>query len=184
MKLKKVHIYGFGKWEDTKWELDGAGIQVFLGRNESGKSTFMAFIQAVLFGFPKKGENQYIPRHSNAYGGELIFETNGETVTVKRVKGRRAKGEVSVHLDDGRNGGEELLERILENLDLTTFRGIFHFDLDGLNGLGSLNPEDLNEFLYDAGFSGGVPLPSWKKNSIKKWNSCSSHGERKPSSTF
>ncbi|UTR09222.1 AAA family ATPase [Evansella sp. LMS18] len=168
MKLKKVHIYGFGKWEDTKWELDGSGIQVFLGRNESGKSTFMAFIQAVLFGFPKKGENQYIPRHSNAYGGELIFETNGETVTVKRVKGRRAKGEVSVHLDDGRNGGEELLERILENLDLTTFRGIFHFDLDGLNGLGSLNPEDLNEFLYDAGFSGGSSITQLEKELHKE----------------
>lgn len=168
MKLKKVHIYGFGKWEDMTWELDDSGIQIFLGSNESGKSTFMSFIQAVLFGFPKKGDNQYIPRNSNDYGGELTFETIGETVTVKRVKGRRAKGEVSVHLDDGRNGGEELLERILENLDLNTFRGIFHFDLDGLNGLGSLNPEDLNEFLYDAGFSGGSSVTHLEKELQKE----------------
>ncbi|UTW70060.1 AAA family ATPase [Anaerobacillus sp. HL2] len=52
-------------------------IHIFLGENEAGKSTIMAFIRSVLFGFPTKlqSELRYEPRLGGRYGGSLTLET-------------------------------------------------------------------------------------------------------------
>lgn len=164
MNIVKAHIYGFGKWKDESWELTENDINLFKGENESGKSTFMAFIKAVLFGFPKKGDNQFLPVDTDAYGGHIKLKTKkyGE-VTVERVKGRKASGEVTVFFEDGTKGGEKELEQFLDGLDLGAFQGIFHFDLDGLNGISSMNPEELNQFLFDTGLGGGQSISQIEK---------------------
>ncbi|SDY45589.1 Uncharacterized protein YhaN [Evansella caseinilytica] len=156
MRIENIHIYGYGKWEDKQWDVSGEGIHVFLGRNESGKSTLMSFIQSILFGFPKKGGNQYIPYSGTAYGGKLSLVMNdGRKIAVERVKGRKAKGDVTVYEEDGRSAGEERLAELLKGVDLATFQGVFHFDLDGLSNIADMNPVELNQFLYDTGLGGG-----------------------------
>ncbi|MDQ0254207.1 uncharacterized protein YhaN [Evansella vedderi] len=164
MKIVNVHIYGYGKWKDQSWELSEDGVQLFFGENESGKSTFMSFIKAILFGFPKKSDNQYIPVDTDSYGGtiKLLSEQFGEVV-VERVKGRKVSGEVTVYFHDGTSGGEEELAKVLDDIDQTTFQGIFHFDLDGLNGIDKMTPEELNQFLYDTGLGGGQSISAIEK---------------------
>ena len=157
MEVKELHIYGYGKLENVRFQLSSP--QVFLGENEAGKSTIMSFIHSVLFGFPKAGgENRYEPKHGGGYGGSLLLETRdyGE-VRIERVKGKSA-GDVTVRLTDGRSGKEELLSEILNGMDKSYFQAIFSFNLDGLQGLGNLDEGTVGRYLLSAGLAGNDRL--------------------------
>ena len=51
MRLESMHIDGFGIFNDEPIEGIAGGLTVVEGVNEAGKSTLVAFIRAVLFGF-------------------------------------------------------------------------------------------------------------------------------------
>ena len=74
MQIKSLHIYGFGKFIDYRIE-DLASLQVIYGENEAGKSTIMAFIHCILFGFPSRQQAilRYEPKAHSAYGGKITF---------------------------------------------------------------------------------------------------------------
>ncbi|UTR14209.1 AAA family ATPase [Salipaludibacillus sp. LMS25] len=165
MKIKQISIYGFGKWVDKQFDLSGGGVDLLFGYNESGKSTLMAFITAIFFGFPSKREHQYRPRETDKYGGMITIDmASYHGIMIERVGGRTNKGTLSVHYPDGRTGNEEDLRKLLKGIDAVTFKGIFHFDLDGLQGMKDLNPEDLNHYLYDAGMLGASSLNQLNKS--------------------
>ncbi len=82
MKISKLYIRGFGKLEDYELDLSKS-LNVIYGPNESGKSTIMAFIKAVLFGLKggradKEGTaaevRRYRPWNNPRYGGYINFE--------------------------------------------------------------------------------------------------------------
>lgn len=50
MKIKRLTIYGFGKFHDVSLDLD-QHFQLIYGPNEAGKSTLVEFITSLLFGF-------------------------------------------------------------------------------------------------------------------------------------
>ena len=93
MKIKKININGFGKFEDRLFMLK-PGMNVFYGCNESGKSTLQSFIKGMLFGLKggRKAKDgtlppvkQYKPWSAKAYGGTLEYELdNGERYTIAR----------------------------------------------------------------------------------------------------
>ena len=53
MRIKTLDIYGYGRWINQKFDIND-DIQLFYGRNESGKSTLQSFIRSILFGFPSR----------------------------------------------------------------------------------------------------------------------------------
>ena len=53
MRIKKIHITGFGRFRDFTLELSD-GINVITGPNEAGKSTIHLFIRSLLYGADKK----------------------------------------------------------------------------------------------------------------------------------
>ena len=75
MKITKAEIVGFGHYRQQTFEFL-PGNQLFFGQNEVGKSTLYQFIQAILFGFPKKNlrKRDYTPQDGAAYGGKLWLE--------------------------------------------------------------------------------------------------------------
>lgn len=165
MKIKTIHIYGFGKWIDQKWDLAEGQLDLFFGHNESGKSTLMAFIHAIFFGFPSKRENQYHPRDADRYGGAMsISIARDETIFIERVAGKTQKGKLTIQYSDGRFGNEEDLQALLKGMDIATFKGVFHFDLEGLQGMKDLTPKELSRYLYDAGMMGANKLSTLEKN--------------------
>lgn len=109
MIITDIQIYGYGKLTDFKLE-DIQSLQVIYGENEAGKSTIMSFIHSVLFGFPAKTQSElrYEPKEGAKYGGRItaVFPDRGKAV-IERVKGK-ASGDVSVLLEDGTRGGEDL----------------------------------------------------------------------------
>lgn len=159
MKILEIHIYGYGKLENITIR-DLSDFSVFYGRNEAGKSTIMAFIHSILFGFPTKQQSElrYEPKKGSKYGGKLVisFPDKGR-VAIERVKGKAA-GDVSVILDDGTTGGEELLKDLLSRIDKSLYMSIFSFNLHGLQNVHSLKSEDLGKFLFSTGTIGSERL--------------------------
>lgn len=164
MKILELHIYGFGQLENVKIT-DLHNFQVFYGENEAGKSTIMAFIHCILFGFPTKqqsAELRYEPKHSTKYGGKIriVHESHGGAV-IERVSGK-ATGDVKVVMDNGRMGGEELLNELTGNFDKSLFQAIFSFNLHGLQNIHQMKNDEIGKFLFSAGTLGTERLAKQK----------------------
>ncbi|MEG0496741.1 MAG: AAA family ATPase [Carnobacterium sp.] len=159
LKIKSIEIYGFGKWIDKK--IEGLEqVQLFYGENEAGKTTLMAFIHCILFGFPTKQSSdlRYEPKTSSQYGGKLLIEDNlyGE-VSVERVKGK-ANGKVTVTLPSGEIGSDKLLEKLVYGIDKSTYQALFSFDLFGIQKIQRMNKTKLNRYFLSVGSLGNEHL--------------------------
>jgi uncharacterized protein YhaN len=182
MKIHEIHIYGYGKFDNVKISNLGE-FQVFYGENEAGKSTIMSFIHSILFGFPTKqqSERRYEPKKSAKYGGQLtVILNDGKKAIIERVKGK-ATGDVSVLLEDGTRGGEELLKKLLLHIDKGLFQSIFSFNLHGLQNVHQLKSEDLGKFLFSAGTLGSDRLLTVENNLQKELDARFKPSGKKPS---
>ena len=63
MYLSGFHIDGFGIYHDQGVQDLPPGLVLFVGDNESGKTTLMEFLRTLLFGFPRRAakRNDYEP---------------------------------------------------------------------------------------------------------------------------
>ncbi|MDN6518428.1 MAG: AAA family ATPase [Enterococcus sp.] len=159
MWIKKAEITSFGKWRQQSFLFEAKN-QLVYGLNEAGKSTLYQFIQAILFGFPakrKKGQD-YTPNDGSGFGGRLLIvhPTYG-SVTVERYKAKN-KGKAKVWLEDGQQGDDEFLEKILYPLNQQLFREVFTFQQEQLQQLETLSEENLHEALISMGLSGSNEL--------------------------
>ncbi|MDQ1147190.1 uncharacterized protein YhaN [Bacillus sp. SORGH_AS 510] len=155
MKILELHIYGYGQLENVVIK-DLADFQVFYGENEAGKSTIMAFIHGILFGFPTKQQNdlRYEPKHSSKYGGKIrIYHEEFGYAIIERVKGK-ATGDVKVVLDNGTMGEEDLLKLLVANFDKSLFQAVFSFNIHGLQNIHQMKGEEIGKFLFSAGTLG------------------------------
>lgn len=93
MKIDRLHVRGFGKLHNFSCDFSDA-LNVIYGHNESGKSTLMAYIKAMLYGVKggRAGKNgmlpeskRYKPWSSNQYGGYMNIKLdNGELYRIDR----------------------------------------------------------------------------------------------------
>src|SRR5699024_9456215 len=89
MKIKQLHIYGFGKWQDQRWDLSEQQLSVIVGDNEAGKSTIRAFILFILFGLSPQQRQRYLPKRGGQLGGRLVVQaSNGQDYTIERIENR------------------------------------------------------------------------------------------------
>ncbi len=181
MIIKKLHIYGFGKFVDYKQELT-SDINVFYGENEAGKSTIFSFIHAMLFGFPAKNQTKtsYEPSGSSRYGGKLVIELPeiGE-ITIERVKGHQGT-ECRIYDRFGSIGGEEKLKEWLKGVDQSFYESIYSFNLDGLQDIYRLEEDQLGKYLFFAGMSGSEKLWDMEAGLQKQMDSLFKPGGKKP----
>ena len=92
MKIENIHVDGFGVWNDKTWGPLDPGLNVFHGPNETGKSTLMAFIRSMFFGFEKRGSaKRYEPLHGGAHGGSLELLVGDTRLRVERKPGRHVR---------------------------------------------------------------------------------------------
>lgn len=181
MKLKQLHIYGYGRLNDFKVD-DLSDLQLFYGENEAGKSTIMSFIHSILFGFPtsQQSELRYEPKTHSSYGGKLVFDTEkfGEVV-IERVKGKAA-GDVMVLLKDGPVEAEEFLSKLLNGTDKKMYRSIFSFDLQDLQEIQRLKEEEIGKYLIAAGSIGTDGILQVEQQLHKELQELFKPGGRKP----
>ena len=92
MKLLSAHIENFGALKNTDYTFS-KGLNCICKENGAGKTTFAAFLCAMLYGMDTAKENDrqlkerahYAPWNAGKFGGSLELETNGNTYRIERV---------------------------------------------------------------------------------------------------
>ncbi len=175
MRINKLYLRGFGKFENFEFE-PIRGINVIYGGNESGKSTLMAFIKAVLFGLKggradKEGtpseSRRYKPWNGAKYGGYINIELDD----FKRYRLERDFDINSIKLYDedfnevtgiftGSRDGRGLAERLLGINESLFERTVFIKQLG--TRIDGTSSKDLIERISNIGQSGYEDI-SYKK---------------------
>ena len=159
MKIEGIYLDGFGHFGGQSIGPLNHDLTVLSGANESGKSTLLAFIRTVLFGFPARLSDQhYPPLRGGNHGGRLtIVDDDGRRYVVERYRGVRG-GPVAVRDEDG----DELDGSALSGLLSTPgelFQAVYAFGLDELQDVDSLDKEAVRARIYSAGIgAAGLPL--------------------------
>ncbi len=154
MKIKKLHIYGYGKWVNQTFDIDDQ-FQMFYGPNEIGKSTIQSFIKSILFGFPDKRKrkaqlNRFEPKNSDVYGGRILLtETSKGDIWVERTS-----NSLKLTSPDGEEYPDSLLQTLLGGMDVNLFDYFYGFNLQNLQDLSNIGSQDLNDFFLSIGTLG------------------------------
>ena len=169
LTIRKIQIYGFGKHDNITISLSD-DITIFYGMNEAGKTTIQQFILQLLFGFPTKQQTQrkYEPKTSTRFGGQLtIWHPIYGQCTIERVKGRAA-GDVTIYLEDGTVGQDELLAKLLYGYSRASFESIFSFSIHELQGIEKMSEEELTHLLIASGTTGVQQLSTIERKVEKE----------------
>lgn len=157
MKILQIKIDGFGRWINADLNVNPP-LQVFYGPNEAGKSTLVEFIKSVLFGVQNAlGKNkfkQYTPKQTDAYGGSLLVEVDGQRYWIHR-SGKQHGGKVEITHEDGRNTRTSL-EQLLGPLNRDLVENIFVFNQSELARIDDLTADQLRQDLQQVGAVGSV----------------------------
>ena len=89
MKINKIKINSYGKIKNKEINLENH-LNIIYGKNESGKSTIVNFINNILFGISKNKNGKeisdfekYAPWDSTEYSGKIIYELENKKVIFK-----------------------------------------------------------------------------------------------------
>ena len=160
MRIRSLNIDGFGKFADFDCGPFEGSVTVFQGANEAGKSTLLAFIRRVLFGFPdgRRRRNLYSPMAGGRHGGSVtLVSDEDEVVTVRRFSGTGG-GVPSLSSATGEPIPATELPNLLGNHSISVFEHVFSFSLDELHANALLQDERINVQIYSAGM-GATRLP-------------------------
>jgi uncharacterized protein YhaN len=172
MRIRSIHIAGFGVLRDQTIQLTSP-LTLIYGANETGKTTLMGFIRAILFGFPNRSNfaERYEPLTGGVHGGSLtLLDDHENPILIERyvnssASRRSSAGIVKVTFADGTVGGEERLQVLLGGLSAELFRNLFAFGLSELQELRTLQSSEISGYLYSAGLglSGAAIMEAEKK---------------------
>ena len=154
MRIQSWHVDGFGALHDVDMSDPGEGVTIFVGENEAGKSTLLAFLRAMLFGCPdgRRRERQYPPVAGGRHGGSIVLIGDSGLWRLRRYAEPRKTLEVL--RPDGHAGDEADLRSLLLGVDATLFASVFAFSLDELQQFATLNAEGVRERIFSVGISG------------------------------
>ena len=160
MKLIKLKIINFGQFSNFTFDLLNPDINVFYGANEAGKSTIVAFIKQILFGFHLASHNSpffenYTPlAQVSPMGGYLLFENEkGQRYELERLyaHGKGSKlGTLTVKCDNQVVPENVFFDQI-KNIDGNFYADSFIFNQDMLTKVDQIKQKDLLERIYYLG---------------------------------
>ena len=171
MRIDAIHIDHYGGLNDLNLDLVD-GFQVIKGLNEEGKTTLLAFIRGVFFGF------RQVFRHLKSRSTPFFTEgerMGGRIEVTVGLDGKERRYEVIRHtptqdgtlsirdIDSNRllEGGEATLlrDRILGGVDKTLFNSVFVLTVDDLHDLKALTQDEVAHALFSADSGLGLELP-------------------------
>src|SRR6266566_1878800 len=174
MRIENIHVDGFGVWTDKNWGPLGPRLNAFYGPNETGKSTLMAFIRSMLFGFEKRGNpKRYDPVNGGSHGGWLDLVVGDTHLRLVRKPGRHVRGTVTLYAGN-ETSDEGALERLLGGTTKTLYHNVFAFGLDELERFHTLEDSEIATHISGAGLGIGA----------SRWTSVQKDLEARQSSLF
>ena len=189
MKLIKLEIVNFGQFSNFTFDLSNSNIDVFYGANEAGKSTIVAFIKQILFGFHLANHSSdffedYTPlAQVSPMGGSLFFENeNGQHYQLERLyahgKGSKA-GTLTVKCDNQVIPESVFFDQI-KNIDGEFYTDSFIFNQDMLAEVDQIKQKDLLERIYYLGAANSDSLITLRDDFAKSADSLFKRTGRKP----
>ena len=162
MRLLSFHADGFGILAQTGAEGLGPGINIFLGDNEAGKSTCLAFLRAMLTGYPsgRKERQAGQPLRGGQAGGSLTLESGLHGLLHLHRRPGPGSGRLQLTGPDGAPVPESLLEQLFRGIDRQVYSNVFGFSLGELQRFESLDDEAVRHALYGASFGTGLRSPA------------------------
>ena len=160
MKIEELQIDGFGDFHGRDFGPFERPLTVVLGDNEAGKSTLLAFIRTMFFGFPARGREQfYPPMAGGQHGGKVALRgEDGQRYVVERMAGVRG-GTIRITTEEGQIFSTDAeLRRLLGHATEAMYENVFAFGLGELQTKRSLDGPEVSGQIYSAGL-GAASLP-------------------------
>ncbi|WP_077310329.1 AAA family ATPase [Terribacillus halophilus] len=165
MRISGGHIYDFGKLHDFTFNFLDQSLVIVHGENETGKSTFKAFLIYMLFGMRPRELQRYLPRTGGTPGGRLkLLFPEGEVV-VERIQDRHNGQAVCYTKADQKD--QQWLERQLGGLDAAVYKQVFTLDTETLSSLQLTDKEQLGRVLLEAGQAGTAAVHKLEKKLLQ-----------------
>ncbi|MGO8750979.1 MAG: AAA family ATPase [Thermoguttaceae bacterium] len=160
MRIEEFHIEGFGWFHNLSVAALHPRLSVVLGKNEAGKSTLLAFLRSVLFGFPaRRQEEFYPPLHGGRHGGRIVLvDGHAQRIVAERFAGR-GQGRFAAVLPDGSPLGEEQFHQRLGMVAGDVYGNVFAFGLGELETFKTLQSDKIRDAVYNAGMGAGGQSP-------------------------
>ena len=176
MRLKQIKIINFGQFSNKTFDLPSDQINVFFGANEAGKSTTVAFIKQILFGFHLRSNSSpffedYTPlAHVSRMGGNLVFTAADGEYELERLyaKGDKTKKGILTVKKDGQVVPESVFFDQIQNIDGSFYADSFIFNQEMLGQVNSLSQEDLLERIYYLGAADSSKLLEMRDDFAKE----------------
>ena len=164
MRLEELYLDGFGRFHQQTIGPISEPVTVFYGPNEAGKSTLLAFIRAILFGFPTRGSGgHYPPLAGGRHGGRIRFsDDSGAVYSLERFAGTRG-GPAIIRTADGETlDAATTLPRLTAQATPDLFKNVFAFSLDELQNETLMRDSGIADRIYSAGL-GVSRLPEFAR---------------------
>ena len=161
MRLNELHVDGFGHFRDHVVGPLDSNVTVLHGPNEAGKSTLLAFIRTILFGFPARGRDDHYPALAGGrHGGRItLVDDDGVSHTLERFAGPRGGRPVLRTA----SGEPAALERLVGHATLNLFSNVFAFSLDEMQSEELMSDSEVSGRLYSVGM-GASGLPEFSRS--------------------
>ena len=169
MKLCQIDVQHFGQLDNVHFDLNATDLNVFFGANEAGKSTTVAFIKQVLFGFHLKSKSSpffedYTPlRPVSPMGGSLIFEDGSDHFKLTRLfaKGDKTKSGLLTVVQNGQKVDQEVFFSRIHKIDGDFYAESFVFNQELLTSIKQLTKNQLLEQIYHLGAAESSRYLEW-----------------------
>ena len=153
MRIERLDLEKYGHFNDTTFDFSGddIGLHIIYGANEAGKSTALAAIADLLFGFPHKTGFDFLYEMGLLRVGGVLTKAAGDRIEFKRRKGR--KNDV-LKPDESGHFAEDILHPFLGRMDRERFERLFGMDHHRLRQGGDAMLEaegDIGRTLFEAG---------------------------------
>ena len=158
MRLTAFHIDGFGIFCEQGLDPVPPGLTLFEGVNEAGKSTLLAFLRAIPYGFEgRRGPARYEPLVGGKHGGWIEFvTTDGGRYRLERAQARTLVGDARlIDLPTGQPLGQDALMRLLGNTPREAYTSVYAFSIAELQTLESLTEDQVRSRIWTAGLGLG-----------------------------
>ena len=161
MRLNELHVDGFGHFRDHVVGPLDSNVTVLHGPNEAGKSTLLAFIRTILFGFPlRRRDDHYPPLAGGRHGGRItLIDDDGESYTLERIAGPRG-GRPVLRTESGEQAA---LERLTGHASPDLFSNVFAFSLEEIQSEELMSDSEVSGRLYSVGM-GASGLPEFSRS--------------------
>lgn len=149
MKITRIHVDQFGNWHDLNLAPLNAGINVFYGPNETGKSTLMRMIRGILYGF----QTEEIREHSRVsnevpWSALLDIKHKGQRYEIRRQTSAKGRGQFSFQAESGNSLNQNLLTSLHAGVKENVYENVFAIGLNELQELGTLHGDQVAEHIY------------------------------------